>query len=169
LLESEHGPPDRRATGVLDDEIRRLRRVLVTAGVAVTVVLGVAGCRALSSRSAVVLLDGVALRCEVADTPQRRLQGLQGRDALAQGEGMLFVNDAPQPVTIQMKDVGYPIDVTFVDERRRVMKIAGMYPDNARAVTSSAPVLYVIETPSGWMGANGIGVGSDMGFLGQAP
>jgi uncharacterized membrane protein (UPF0127 family) len=153
-----------------EGETRRLRRLLVVLALVVLVVTGVAGCRALGpARSTVVLLDGAALRCEVADTSERRVQGLQGRDALSQGEGMLFVNDAPEPVTIRMKDVGYAIDVTFVDGRRRVTKIVSLYPDSPRAVSSSSAALYVIETPKGWLEANGIHVGSDLGFLGGAP
>jgi uncharacterized membrane protein (UPF0127 family) len=154
-----------------EQDIKRRRTIyFVTLALIAGALLLSAGCRALGpGRSVVVLLDGATLKCEVAYTPDRRSQGLQGRDSLAQGEGMLFVNDAPEPVTIRMKSVRFPIDVTFVDDNRRVVKIAEMYPDSPRAVTSSGSALYVIETPRGWVSANGIHEGSDLGFLGGAP
>jgi uncharacterized membrane protein (UPF0127 family) len=156
--------------GTTEEEARRLRRVKRGFVGALAVVLLVAGCRAATPPGRVtVLVDGRSLSCDLADTRASRERGLQGYGALEDGRGMLFVNEAPAPVSIEMKSVRFPIDVAFVDSELRVMKIASLYPDAAREVSTSAPALYVIETPQGWLDDNDIGVGSSHAFLGSRP
>ena len=55
--------------------------------------------------------DVVCARCEIADTPFKRMRGLLGRDELAQDEGMLF-----RPAgSIHMMFMRFSIDVLFCD------------------------------------------------------
>lgn len=156
--------------GTTEQEKRRLRLVRRASVAALAVLALAAGCRAASPRGRVtVLLDGRSLTCEIADTSGSRERGLQGHRALPDGRGMLFVNEAPQPVSVQMKKVAFAIDVAFVDTRMRVVKVASLYPEAAGEVASSGAPLYVIETPQGWLEDNGIGVGSSVAFLGRRP
>src|SRR5438093_6916630 len=51
----------------------------------------------------------VCARCEIADTPLKRLRGLLGRSGLGEDEGMLF-----RPAgSIHMFCMRFPIDVLF--------------------------------------------------------
>ena len=130
----------------------------------------IAGCRAAAPPGRVtVLLDGNSLSCDLARDDTSRQRGLQGYDTLAFGRGMLFVNDAPMPTSVELKTVRFPIDVAFVDAELRVVKVAALYPEAAREVSTSVPALYVIETPQGWLEDNRIGVGSSLSFLGGRP
>jgi uncharacterized membrane protein (UPF0127 family) len=66
-------------------------------------------------------VDGtvVCRRCEIADTPFRRLRGLLGRDSLAPGEGMLF-----RPLgSIHTFFMRFPIDVVFCDRDLTVVGV----------------------------------------------
>jgi uncharacterized protein len=72
-------------------------------------------------------LDGtvVCARCELADTPLKRMRGLLGRAALAQDAGMLF-----RPAgSIHMFFMRFAIDAVFCDGDLRVLKVArGLRP-----------------------------------------
>jgi uncharacterized membrane protein (UPF0127 family) len=53
----------------------------------------------------------VCERCELADTPLKRMKGLLGRSGLDEGEGMLF-----RPAgSIHMFFMRFPIDAVFCD------------------------------------------------------
>jgi uncharacterized membrane protein (UPF0127 family) len=53
----------------------------------------------------------VCARCEIADTPLKRMRGLLGRSGLGEGEGMLF-----RPAgSIHMMFMRFPIDAAFCD------------------------------------------------------
>jgi uncharacterized membrane protein (UPF0127 family) len=60
------------------------------------------------------VLDGVALRLEVADTEQERATGLMGRESVPPGTGMVFRYDEPSTGRYWMFDVSIPLRATFV-------------------------------------------------------
>jgi uncharacterized membrane protein (UPF0127 family) len=109
------------------------------------------------------------LVCGVADTEVLRSRGLQGWDRLPDGEGMLFVNDAPEETTMVMKSVQFPIDVAFVGEDLRVTNVGTMQPDGLRELGSAGPARYVVEASAGWLRRNHVDVGDSIGFVGEPP
>lgn len=61
----------------------------------------------------------VCERCELADSPLKRMRGLLGRSGLEPGEGMLF-----RPAgSIHMMFMRFPIDVLFCDRELVVVGI----------------------------------------------
>lgn len=122
--------------------------------------LGLAGC--VAEPEPAVTLDGVAVRVLLADTAEERSRGLQGHDALADGEGMLFVFDDVAVRTFAMKDVAFPIDVVFIADDMTVSGIEPLDPGDARLVSSPGPSPYVIELSQGWAAEQGIAVGSTL-------
>jgi len=61
----------------------------------------------------------VCARCEIADTPLKRMRGLLGRSGLGEGEGMLF-----RPAgSIHMMFMRFPIDAVFCDRELVVLGI----------------------------------------------
>jgi len=61
----------------------------------------------------------VCARCEIADTPLKRMRGLLGRSGLGEGEGMLF-----RPAgSIHMMFMRFPIDALFCDRELVVLGV----------------------------------------------
>jgi uncharacterized membrane protein (UPF0127 family) len=61
----------------------------------------------------------VCSRCELAESPFRRMRGLLGRDGLEPGEGML-ISPCPSVTTFFMR---FAIDVVFLDRDRQIVKV----------------------------------------------
>ena len=74
---------------------------------------------------------------EVADTIDRRVQGLQHRRELAADAGMLFVFEQPQPASMWMKNTFISLDMLFIDENGGVVGVAENTEPHSLAVISS--------------------------------
>jgi uncharacterized membrane protein (UPF0127 family) len=136
---------------------------LALACVLVLVLAAGTGCKAgapsVSAESVRVTLGGVEVLCAVADDRAERSLGLQGRESLAAGEGMLFVFDGVTERTFAMKDVSFPIDVVFVGTDMLISAIEPLDPGDTRLVTSPGPCPYVVELSQGWAADQGIAIG----------
>jgi uncharacterized membrane protein (UPF0127 family) len=101
-------------------------------------------------------------RVEVADTDEKRVLGLGGRDTLAGESGMLFAFSRPDFHGIWMKGMRFSIDILWLDERFKVVDIKEhvapeTYP---QAFHPKVPAYYVLEISAGAVAKNGIVVGS---------
>ena len=89
-------------------------------------------------------------RVEIADTPSKRAQGLQGRESLSPGTGMLFDFKSPQPVFFWMKNTPVPLDMIFIGAKGRIINIARQTTPLSLAVIPSAePARAVLEILGG--------------------
>lgn len=116
-------------------------------------------------RARVVVHDprggGGELEVEVAARWPEIELGLMFRDALPEGEGMLFRFGVPRDQHFWMKNTRVPLDVLFVDEKGRVVNVAEhVEPLRLRRVASAGPVPDVLEARAGWCAAHGVGPGA---------
>lgn len=101
----------------------------------------------------------LATDCEIADSYLARLQGLMGRESLAQGSG-LFIVPCSSVHTFFMR---FPIDVIFVDRQQRVVGMrAAMTPNRPYAGAWKAHA--VVELPAGTIAASATEVGDQLTF-----
>lgn len=95
---------------------------------------------------------------EIADTPETRAAGLSKRAALEDGRGMFF----DRAGTYWMKDVNFPLDLTFVTKEGEVLETVSMPVDRGGVFHYSpsrgnaAKAAHAIETPMGFMADHGI-------------
>ncbi|MFO8006905.1 MAG: DUF192 domain-containing protein [Candidatus Brocadiia bacterium] len=93
---------------------------------------------------------------ELAATPQARSYGVQGRDGLPPGHGMLFFWERPLRARFVMKSVSFPLSVAFIRADGIITDIEHMEPGDQVGVVSSVPVNYVLEMRRGWFSEHGV-------------
>lgn len=95
---------------------------------------------------------------EIADTDETRAAGLSKRASLAEGHGMFF----DRAGVYWMKDVNFPLDLTFVTKEGEVLETVQMPVDKggvfhySPSVENAEKAAHAIETPLGFMAAHGI-------------
>jgi uncharacterized membrane protein (UPF0127 family) len=97
---------------------------------------------------------------EIADTPAERSRGLMGREELGARQGMLFDFKSPRPVSFWMRNTLIPLDMIFIDEDGRIIRIHHRaQPHDETPIPSGGPVLGVLEVPGGTARRLGIEAG----------
>ncbi|MDA2917176.1 DUF192 domain-containing protein [Nitrospinae bacterium AH_259_B05_G02_I21] len=104
-------------------------------------------------------------RVEVARTVQEQVRGLQGRDGLEPGRGMLFLYPKAAPRSFWMKDVAFHIDLVFADGEGRITEVLeDLRPCvgpvmRCPSYRSGSPARYALELAAGQADAHGLGPG----------
>lgn len=100
-----------------------------------------------------VELKGQSFSMEVANSLTEQQRGLQGRDQLPDGKGMLFVYEQAQPLQFWMKDTRIGLDILFFDSQRRFLNGHYQVPpcrqDPCPNYGSNGPAQYVVELAAG--------------------
>ena len=105
---------------------------------------------------------------EVADTPIRHQMGLMFRDSLPSDRAMLFIYPGDDFHSIWMKNCRIPLDIVWLDQKRRVVQMEENAPpcQTARCptYTPSQKNRYVLEFPAGLIRREQIHPGSRIDF-----
>jgi uncharacterized membrane protein (UPF0127 family) len=108
-----------------------------------------------------VKINGQTISVEVVDTPAERERGLSGRESLGRNQGMLFVFSDPSEYCLWMKDMKFPIDMIWLDEKKQVLHIQeSAQPDSyPESFCPPGDAKYILEVPAGsaraWSLTNG--------------
>lgn len=106
-----------------------------------------------TGHAASVCIKKVCIDVEVMRTPQELSKGLQGRDGLADNQGMLFVFDREEQHRFWMKGMRFAIDILWIDAQGRIVFIAPSCPPcmGEPCAVYGAPkkARYVLELVSG--------------------
>ena len=98
---------------------------------------------------------GQTIFAELADTAEKRGQGLMFRDSLAKDHGMLFAFTEPQQWTFWMKNTRISLDIIWMDEKKRIVHIEHDVPtcpridDGCPQYQSNDGAMYVLELAAG--------------------
>ena len=107
---------------------------------------------------------------DIADTDEKRSQGLSGRGKLEETQGMLFLFPQKDMYAFWMKDMLFPLDLIWIDEDT-VVDISENVPIPFTATylpryQPKAPVNRVLEVNSGLTKKYGIIPGMKVAFSG---
>jgi uncharacterized membrane protein (UPF0127 family)/pimeloyl-ACP methyl ester carboxylesterase len=97
---------------------------------------------------------------EVASHPKDLENGLMGRTELAVDRGMLFILPGNMIARFWMHDTLIPLDLVFIDQDGRIIKIhENAQPGDDTRISSDFPVRTVLEIPAGSAGRYGLSLG----------
>ena len=95
----------------------------------------------------------------IAITDEEQSDGLKNIEKLFDNEGMLFVFDKEDQVSMWMEDTIIPLDVIFIDEDYNVVKVQQGVPKSKELITSDN-TKYVLEVNAG----SGIKIGDELDY-----
>lgn len=126
------------------------------------------GQESTSSTVPLILPDGKSIQVETARTPAERFRGLMFRSLLAADHGMLFIFERPGKNRFWMKNTLIPLDIIWLDARKRIIHIENQVPpcqrDPCPAYGPSADSLYVLEVNAGVAHDRGLRIGMALQF-----
>jgi len=72
------------------------------------------------------------------------------RRSLAENHGMLFIYDSARHVSMWMKNTYVPLDMLFIDQNKKIVRIAkSTTPLSLDHISSGQPIVYVLEVLAG--------------------
>jgi uncharacterized membrane protein (UPF0127 family) len=89
------------------------------------------------------------IKCDIAETHQEKVDGLQVYSGLDSETGLLFPYKEPQDVCFHMAKVSFPIDIIFIDNDNKVKKIAKNIQPGSLDLFTCSGVLNVLEISGG--------------------
>jgi uncharacterized membrane protein (UPF0127 family) len=108
----------------------------------------------------------VRVYLKVADTPQKREQGLMNRTSLAPDRKLLFVFEKPARYSFWMKNTLIPLDVLFISSDRSIVDIKpNTTPRDLTYLTADADSQYVLEVNARFCASHGITEGDEVRFV----
>lgn len=110
------------------------------------------------------LVADTPLTIEVADTPEKRTQGLSGRAFIEENYGMLFVFERKDRHGFWMYDMQTAIDIFWLTDDGIILGIEeNVQPETYPTIFyPEAPVTYVLETRAGHARALSLSAGDSM-------
>ncbi len=109
----------------------------------------------------------LVLKVEVADTPEKRVLGLQYRSELSDDQGMLFLFPSESVQSFWMKNTPLSLDMIFIGGDLRIVGIIHQaVPFSTASQFVAAPSQFVLEIKGGIARRRGIEVGDTVRFEG---
>jgi len=112
-----------------------------------------------------VEINGLRIPLELADTVNKQIQGLSGREQLS--GGMLFVFPDKRIRNFWMKNMHFPLDIIWIDGDRIANISQNLLPEGehpAKTYSSISEVNYVLEVEAGFCEKNNIKIGDSVKF-----
>lgn len=111
-----------------------------------------------------VTVNNQVFKVAVADTPERREEGLSGRRSLPENEGMIFLFDESSFPSFWMRGMHFPIDIIFLNDGTVTTIYENIQPPDSETAQLSlykpiAPSNQVLELNAGKAKELGLTVG----------
>ena len=116
-----------------------------------------------------IKINDIIIPVELADTDQKRSEGLSDRTELKQDSGMLFVFNSNGKTPFWMKDMKFSIDIIWINEAKTIVGIdkdaqpqPGTADQDLKRYYPPEEVKYVLEVNAGFSDKNNLKVGDSV-------
>ena len=113
-----------------------------------------------------VEINNIVIPVELANIPEKYIQGLSDSEELI--GGMLFLFDERQVRNFWMKNMNFPIDIIWIDNGKIVNISKNLLPEGEKpqkTYNSIYPVNYVLEVIAGFCDENNILIGDNVKII----
>jgi uncharacterized membrane protein (UPF0127 family) len=107
---------------------------------------------------------GSEYRLKPVNSPEDQERGLSSTANLDKQTGMIFVNNEVAERCFWMKDMNYPLDIIWVDDKKQVVHVEADVAPDTYPQTFCAQAKYVIELNAGAAATSGITTGKTLSF-----
>ena len=88
----------------------------------------------------------ININAYIANTQNKRKQGLMHVESMPDDVGMLFIFDPPRMVSMWMKNTLIELDIIFIDQDQKIIKIhKNAQPYSLESISSGLAVKWVVE------------------------
>lgn len=102
------------------------------------------------------------LRVDIAETPDQHERGLMFVRAMEDDKGMLFLFKRPQPLSFWGYHTYIPLDIAYINDKNKIVKIAKINPHCLSPISSDTPCVAAIEANAGFFSQHGVKVGDEI-------
>ena len=99
----------------------------------------------------------VRIQVQLADTPQKRAQGLMFQQSA--DPGMFLLYSEPRKISLWMLNTSMPLDVAYIDANWTITELIRLEPYDETPVPSKQLAMAALEMPRGWFAKYGVTVG----------
>ena len=99
------------------------------------------------------------INVEIADTQEKRVDGLKWRNSMPQNSGMLFIYDNDRLGGFWMRDTLIDLDIAFIDKKGFIVGVDTMKSQSSKIYKPEIAYRYVLELNAGFFKQHKIGVG----------
>lgn len=132
-------------------------KVVIVAVIGLFILVGVAMCQAPKAPTGppkACFKYEQCIELILATTAAQQELGLSGYDSLDAGKGMLFIFETSGSQRMWMKDMLFPIDMFWIDDKGKILhiekKAIPCESDSCEIFEYPAPAKYVLETNAGF-------------------
>jgi uncharacterized protein len=99
-------------------------------------------------------LGAHSINVQLADTPEKRAQGLMFQQSA--DPGMLLVYSEPTPISLWMANTAMALDVAYIGPDWTIVQLVQLQPYDKTPVPSPGAVIAALEMPRGWFASHGV-------------
>ena len=110
-----------------------------------------------------VKIENFMFKVEIADTKEKRKNGLMFRSSLNKDQGMLFILPESSIANVWMKNTELSLDIMFISEENIIVDLLKeVMPLSEKIYTSKRATKYILEINSGLIDKLGVNIGDEV-------
>ena len=120
----------------------------------------------VKNRNEGLIINNKKIELLIANNDYLRQKGLSDRESIPENTAMLFVFDKADKYGFWMKDMKFPLDIVWLNEKKEIVYLLqnikpDTYPDTFFPIDNA---MYIIEFNAGFSEKNNIKVGNVLNF-----